>query len=143
MSSIHSLFRRPFVAGFILIGLAACQTDGTSTPSASVTPAAAMTSQAPVADINGAWSGTFTNRRGNGFPVSFVLDVKDGKITGTGDIPSSSIETKPSVTGMVSGDHVTMQLSSGFHYDLTMNATGTRMNGDVSGPNTGTISLSR
>lgn len=113
-----------------------------ATSAVSASEAGVLVAQAQ-SDISGVWRGTFTNRQGTGFPVAFTLTVADGRITGTGDIPSSTIDKKPSVTGTVVGSRVVMQTSSGFRYDLTLNADGNRLSGNVSGANSGTLSLSR
>ena len=85
----------------------------------------------------------FTNIRGNAFPISFTFKVTNGEIAGSGDIPSSSTDKNPSITGSLQGRSVAFSTSSGFHYDLTLNEAGTRMSGDVRGPNSGTATLSR
>jgi len=136
MCDIGALPRRAiFVGAIFLSGLSACKATNTPEPAES----ADLTGTAQ-GDITGSWSGTFTSFRGNEYLISFNLDATDGNISGTGTFPS---DTKATVTGTVKGNRVTWLTSNGFEYNMTLNASGNRLTGDVSGPRPGTVTLSR
>jgi hypothetical protein len=138
MLSTPQVLKRSIVAVALIAGMAGCQTTGSS-----VAPTSPTTVAESGIDIDGTWTGMFTNIRGNAFPISFTFKVTNGEIAGSGDIPSSSTDKNPSITGSLQGRSVAFSTSSGFHYDLTLNEAGTRMSGDVRGPNSGTATLSR
>lgn len=94
-------------------------------------------------DLNGVWRGTFTNMQGASFPVTYTLSAADGKVTGTADIPSSSVDPRPKITGTVEGNRVVLILSSGFRSEMTLNAEGNRMTGSTTGANMGSLALAR
>lgn len=129
----------PALLAAALTALAACQAQPPSDTAAAPTASVARSR----IDISGTWRGVFINNQGTSFPLSFEFVATEGRFTGTGNIPSSSYDTKPTVTGTVSGNRVNMVSSGGFRYDLTLNAEGTRLRGSVTGNNIGTLDLSR
>ena len=120
------------VASIPLVGVAAAQKPHFVAQTAQAQP-----------DISGTWRGAFTNTQGSSFPVNFTLNADDGRITGTGNVPSSSINPRPTVSGTIEGRRVRLETNSGFKFDLTLNAEGNRLSGTVSGANQGTLNLSR
>ena len=117
--------------------LAACQTtrDGAYTG-----PAVADAGQ----HISGEWKGSFINSRGRSYPVTFTFSGQSGTITGNASIPSSSVDTSPTVTGSYSGSKVSFMTSSRFKYETTMTTDGAgryALSGSVTGPNDGSVEL--
>jgi len=125
-------------ASAIMLLVAACQTTST-TPSAPPT----MPTEQVQAQITGDWSGYFTNRQGTAYPVSFTFKVDGTSLTGTGYIPDSSFDKRPTLTGVISGTNVTVYASSGFTYKLKLSADGKTLSGSVSGNNSGSLKLTR
>jgi hypothetical protein len=97
------------------------------------------------AKLTGTWKGDFINTSGDRYPVTFTISAANGKLTGKGDIPDSSIDTSPGITGTYSGDKSRWETSSGFYYDLTLSeSSGTLyLKGGVSGANDGDLKISR
>jgi len=127
---------KSFSALFVIILLAGCQT----------TKHTAATADEAAAQLNGNWQGHFINTRGTRYPLTFQVTAQSGKITGSADIPSSTYDKNPSITGTYAGNKVTWTTSTDFKYDMHMSKdeAGTfHLFGDVSGPNKGTIRLAR
>lgn len=131
--------RRAFLAGSIAtasILLAGCQSTAMQPVSADAAPAL----------YTGTWSGHFINRQGTRYPVTFFLSGAGGQITGRGDIPDSTFDTSPTITGIYNGAASQMQSSSGFNYELTMSQAEDGsywIKGAVTGSNTGRLELRR
>lgn len=108
-------------------------------------PAALVRADDMAAKLSGTWKGDFINSTGNRYPVTFVITASDGKLSGKGDIPDSSIDTSPSVTGAYGGGKSRWELSSGFIYDLKLSESSStlRLEGNVSGANNGELEISR
>ena len=116
--------------------LSACQT----------TKHVAATADEVTAQISGNWNGYFINKKGRRYPLSFQLKNNNGRITGTGNIPSSSHDKTPSLTGTIQLNKVKWTTSANFTYHLQMSKdeTGTyHLSGPVTGPNHGRLEATK
>jgi hypothetical protein len=140
------MFRRLPLIAAVLAGavlLAGCQTTGSTSNGGAAVSAPPPATQQVAVDYSGTWTGTFTNRQGTSFPITFWLTVENGRVTGRGSIPSSSVDANPTLTGTVTGNRIVFTTSSGFVYTLTANAAGNTLTGQAAATNFGIIRLSR
>lgn len=131
--------RRTFLAGAITataVMVAGCQTTTMQPVTADRAPSL----------YTATWAGHFINRQGTKYPVTFFLTGRNGQINGKADIPDSSYDSAPTITGTYNGASSKMESSSGFKYDLTMTESEDGsywIKGSVTGPNVGQLELRR
>jgi hypothetical protein len=101
------------------------------------------------ANIKGTWDGTLTSQRPDGTtsetPTLFVLDQKDGTVTGT--IGGNETDQHPITSGSIDGDKVVIDAkhtNNGREFHLELTIENDEMKGTVrSGDRTGQLTVKR
>jgi len=136
MKAKYSVQRRRFLILALFSGLIGWQTT-TSNP---------VFAQEISALYSGTWKGYFINQKGTRYPVTWSLRAKNGKVSGGANVPDSTYDKTPTISGTYTGANAILQTSSGFKNSVTMLVTKDGeywLKGGVTGRNTGRLELKR